>query len=115
MSAVIDGESLRALRMARGRNQKTLAQAAGVAPSVVSRLECKLQDDTNASILVALAITLGVTVDALLVADYRPTQPDLAADLSAVLADVARLPPGSPATSSGNLKSVCSHATNLTS
>ncbi len=89
MSAVLDGNVLRSLRESRRWDQATLAKRAGVSPPVVSRLERGLQDDLDASVLVALARSLDVPVDSLLIAGTQSVQPDLIAEL---VSAVARLP-----------------------
>jgi transcriptional regulator with XRE-family HTH domain len=68
MDAVIDGETIRHLRGARGLTMVDLARAAGIDHAVVSRLERGLQRDLTVSALVGLARALGVAVDTLLVA-----------------------------------------------
>ncbi len=70
---VIDGETIRNLRLARGLTMSDLARAAGIDHAVVSRLEWGLQRDLTVSALVGLARALGVAVDALLA-----TPPDAA-------------------------------------
>jgi transcriptional regulator with XRE-family HTH domain len=85
---VIDIAALRALREARGMDQQTLAAQAGIAKSVVSRLERGHQKDFRASVLIRLAQTLGTTVDALLLTPEPPPQPTFSGELAAVLPDV---------------------------
>lgn len=90
--SVVSAEKLRALREAKGWDQSTLAQVAGVYPSVVSRLERGLQDDLTASKLVALARALEVAVDALLTTPHeQPEAPE--PDLVAAISRVNRLSP----------------------
>lgn len=89
MSAVLDGDVLRSLRESRHWDQVTLAKRAGISPPVVSRLERGLQDDLDASVLVALAQSLGVPVDSLLIVDAQSVRPELIAEL---VSAVARLP-----------------------
>jgi transcriptional regulator with XRE-family HTH domain len=93
MSSVIDGNVIRSVREAKGWDQLTLAQAAGINPSVVSRLERGLQDDLRASVLVALARALEVPVDSLLHPSLRQAPTALTPELVEVLADLARLSP----------------------
>jgi transcriptional regulator with XRE-family HTH domain len=64
--AVIDGETIRHLREARGLTMVDLARAAGIDHAVVSRLERGLQRDLTVSALIGLARALGVAVDTLL-------------------------------------------------
>lgn len=90
MSDVIDVQVLRALREARGWDQLTLARAAGIDPSVISRLERGTQLDLRASVLVGIARALHIPVDALL----APTQPrpsTAALELAAVVAELDQL------------------------
>lgn len=92
MNRVIDPQTLRALRQAHAWDQQTLARAAAVDPSVVSRLERGLQSDLDASVLVALARSLGVPVDALLAVPTARTVADVVPELGAAVADVSHLP-----------------------
>src|SRR5947209_3013957 len=105
MSSVIDVQILKSLREARGWDQQTLAQVAGVDPSVVSRLERQLQDDLKASVLVALARALETPVDALLTAEYRYSHSELLAELTAVVNEFGRLSEGHQRQIAGMLRS----------
>lgn len=91
MRNTINIEALRAMREARGWDQQTLARAADVDPSVVSRLEGGHQDDLRASVLVALARALNVPTDAL-VSGFQALELGYVPELIAVLPEVARLP-----------------------
>jgi len=93
MSGVVDGDAIRSMREARGWDQLTLAQAAGVNPSVVSRLERGLQDDLKASVLVAIARAFSVPIDSLLRSAHRQVSPDVTPELAEIVAELARLPP----------------------
>ena len=62
----IDGAKIAKLRKQKGWDQYELAQAAQIAPSVVSRLERNLQSDFKLSVLDAVATSLGVSIDSLL-------------------------------------------------
>jgi len=84
MAELLDARVLRALREAQGWDQQTLAQHAGIDPSVVSRLERGLQDDLRASVLVAFARALTTPVDSLLL--DIPLPPRFDPDLTAALA-----------------------------
>jgi transcriptional regulator with XRE-family HTH domain len=82
MNELISPQVLRAFREAKRWDQKTLAQAAGIDASVISRLERGLQLDLRVSVLVALADALNTPVDALLVKKHQhatPTIPELTA------------------------------------
>lgn len=92
MSDIIDPQVMRSLREARGWDQLTLATAADVDPSVVSRLERGLQQDLMASVLVALAHALDTPVDALLIASAQHAPPPLGAELTAAITELAALP-----------------------
>ena len=91
MSLVVDGQHLRALRQARGWDQRRLAHQAGVSPPVVSRLERGLQGDVNASVLVALARSLDTSVDALLVEYREPTPTEPIQELALVVSQLPSL------------------------
>jgi transcriptional regulator with XRE-family HTH domain len=86
---VLNTEALRALREARGWDQLTLAQRAGVDPSVISRVERGLQDDMRVSVLVALARTFQVSTDFLLVDPVTPLA--MSDDLSAAVVTLGQL------------------------
>ncbi len=88
---VLNTQALRALRDVRGWDQQTLAQRAGVDPSVISRLERGLQDDMRVSVLVALARTFQVSTDLLLV--DPGVSPAMSADLSAAVVTLGQLSP----------------------
>ncbi len=94
MEPVIDGAALRRLREVRGWDQSALARRAGISQSVVSRLERGLQDNLDAAVLIALARTLGIAVDALLVASTQPDQAPLVGELAVIVPELARLPEG---------------------
>lgn len=84
-------EALRALRAARGWDQQTLAHRVGIDPSVISRLERGLQEDTRLSVLLALARAFQVSTDVLLVDPVIP--PALNGDLLAAITTLAQLAP----------------------
>lgn len=91
MSDVIDVQVLRALREAKGWDQLTLARAAGIDPSVISRLERGTQLDLRASVLVGIARALHTSVDSLL-APAQPQRAPIALELAAVVAELDALP-----------------------
>ena len=90
---IIDAQALRGLRETRGWDQQTLAERAGVDPSVVSRLERGIQLDLKASVLVGLARALGVPADSLLVGTLRSAVSPLNAELASAVALLAPLSP----------------------
>lgn len=91
MSDILDAHTLRSMREARGWDQATLARAAGVDQSVISRLERGIQPDLRASVLIGLARAFQTPVDALLAIPY-PYQPTtLQPELVRVVADLAKL------------------------
>ena len=91
MSALINGQVLRATREAKGWNQQTLAREAGVDKSVISRLEREMQDDLRVSVLVAIATALEISADTLLSSGQRSAETFIP-QLSALLPAVAALP-----------------------
>ena len=93
MSGVIDGDAIRSMREARGWDQLQLAQAAGIHPSVVSRLERGLQDDLKASVLVAIAEAFALPVDSLLQRTHQQEQTQSTPALAEIVAELVRLPP----------------------
>lgn len=92
MSDVLDAGILRALREAKGWDQLTLARAAGIDPSVISRLERGIQGDLRASVLIALARALNTSVDSLLAAPYQPSESLLTLELATIIAELPQLP-----------------------
>lgn len=92
MSSVVHPHTLRFLRRARGWDQRHLARAAGIDPSVVSRLERGLQEDVAGSVLLALARALGTSVDALLLPPEGYRTPGLALEVAVVVEEVKRRP-----------------------
>ncbi|MCA0458504.1 MAG: helix-turn-helix transcriptional regulator [Chloroflexi bacterium] len=64
--SILDKQLITNLRKQKGWEQKDLAEAAGINPAVVSRLERGIQTDFKLSIIVAIANALDVEVDDLL-------------------------------------------------
>lgn len=93
MEEIVNGPVLRELRLGRGWDQKQLAIAAGINPSVVSRLERGMQRDVAASVLIALAQVLAVPVDALLKVPHHERSQVLA-EVTAAVADLSTLSEG---------------------
>jgi DNA-binding XRE family transcriptional regulator len=91
MSDVLDVRVLRALREARGWDQLTLARAAGIDPSVISRLERGIQGDLRASVLISIARALNTSVDSLLTSPHEHQQSEMLIELTAVLAELPKL------------------------
>lgn len=89
MAELLDTRTLRTLREAQGWDQQTLAQRAGVDPSVISRLERGLQEDLRVSVMVALARALGTSVESLLAAPPVPLR--FGAELTAALTQLDAL------------------------
>lgn len=77
----IDGKKVVVLRKQQGLDQTQLAEAAGIAQSVISRMERGMQVDYKLSVVVSIARVLGVPVDTLLAdgADLNPFDPELQA------------------------------------
>jgi len=91
MNTRVNPQMLRFLREAKGWDQLTLANKAGINPSVISRLERGLQKDFKISIIVALAQTLETSVDSLLTAPNHPVQTELTVELEATMKEISRL------------------------
>jgi transcriptional regulator with XRE-family HTH domain len=87
---IVDGSKIKALREAKKLDQYELAKAAGVVPSVISRLERNLQGDFKLSVIVSVARVLGVNIDSLL---YESTLKSvtLEPELQIVINEVATL------------------------
>ena len=92
MTSIISGEKLKSLRQMRGLDRRALARAAGVDPSVVSRLERGLQQDVRGSVLVGLAGALDVPVDALLMVSHDAAPGNIVPELAATMNELAHLP-----------------------
>jgi transcriptional regulator with XRE-family HTH domain len=92
MVSIISGAKLKSLRQMRGLDRKALARAAGVDPSVVSRLERGLQQDVRGSVLVGIAGALDVPVDALLVVSREAAPSIMLPELVATMSELAHLP-----------------------
>ncbi len=90
MRNTINAQAIRSMREVKGWDQQSLARAAEIDPSVVSRLEGGHQDDLKASVLVALARALNVPIDAL-VGGPADLESGYVLELTAVLPEVARL------------------------
>ena len=60
------GRNVAVMRTERGWSQSELARRSGVSQSFISQLELGTRTQAQASVLVALAKALGVTVDELL-------------------------------------------------
>lgn len=83
---LVDGARIANLRKQRGLDQYELAEKAGVAPSVISRLERNLQADYKLSVIVSVARILGVTVDELLI--DTDVEQDMLPEFRAVLDEI---------------------------
>jgi transcriptional regulator with XRE-family HTH domain len=91
MNGILDTQTLRTLREAKGWDQATLARIAGVDQSVVSRLERGIQGDLRASVLIGLARAFQTPVDSLLATPYPYEPATLLPELARVVADLALL------------------------
>ncbi len=81
---ILNGVLIRQIRAQQGWDQKSLAKAANVHPSVISRVERNLQEDVKLSVAIAIANALGGTIDSLL--NRETWQPnELAPELLAVI------------------------------
>lgn len=92
MNDILDARTLRAMREAKGWDQQTLARAAGVDQSVISRLERGIQGDLRASVLIGLARAFQIPVDALLATPYPYEPAALIPEVARAVADLGRLP-----------------------
>ncbi len=82
---IINNSRIVELRQQKKWEQIQLAQAAGVAQSVISRLEQGLQADFKISVIAAVAHALGVSVDSLLALPYQPQIGDVVVELQEVI------------------------------
>ena len=92
MNRIINAHILRISREAKGWDQRTLAQMAGVNPSVISRLERELQTDLKASVLISLAQALEISLDTLVKTSVHFPESSSIPNLGALLAEVEKLP-----------------------
>lgn len=83
--SLLDSATIKRLREQRGWEQRDLAIAAGVNPSVISRLERDLQSDFKLSVIISISKALGVSVDVLLDPTHRSEALDYDAQLQAQL------------------------------
>ena len=93
--SILDNQRITDLRKTKGWEQRDLAHAAKVNPSVISRLERGLQEDFKLSVIFAIASALDVTVDDLLTPSKRHSTPQITSSLQAA---VNRLSKHSPPT-----------------
>jgi transcriptional regulator with XRE-family HTH domain len=91
MNGILDTQTLRTMREAKGWDQATLAREAGVDQSVISRLERGIQGDLRASVLISLARAFQAPVDSLLATPYPYEPATLLPELARVVADLAQL------------------------
>jgi transcriptional regulator with XRE-family HTH domain len=89
---VVNGQKITALRKQKGWDQYELAREAGIAPSVVSRLERDLQADFKISVVTAVANALGVTVDSLLVETAQVESVTIIPELQSIIAVLGKYP-----------------------
>jgi transcriptional regulator with XRE-family HTH domain len=91
--SVVNVERMVDLRKGRGWGQRQLAKEAGIAHTVISRLEAGTQKDVRVSILIAIAETLNVTVDSLLQGgSMQGLESELIPELQSVIRQMKRQP-----------------------
>jgi transcriptional regulator with XRE-family HTH domain len=90
--SILNVALIKALREQKQWEQRDLAQAASLSPSVISRLENGLQRDCKLSVAVAIARAFGVTVDTLLNQNFQAESPSLTPRLQTVLAQLSEQP-----------------------
>jgi transcriptional regulator with XRE-family HTH domain len=81
----LNGEQIRLLRESKGWDQRRLAQAAGVNPSVISRLERGLQKDVMLSVTLAIAAALGVPLSTMVDEPGKAPTQELIPELRAIV------------------------------
>ena len=87
----INNARITELRRKRKWEQQQLAKEAGVAKSVISRLERGLQDDFKISVIAAVAKALGVSVDSLLLHSQVDTD-DIDGELQEIMLKLSKQP-----------------------
>ena len=80
------------LRKQKGWDQQTLANQAGVDPSLISRLERGLQGDFKLSVVVSIAKALEVSVDSILESKYHIKEPIFEPELTVILNQLGKKP-----------------------
>ena len=89
---IINNSRIVELRLQKKWEQKQLAQEAGVAQSVISRLEQGLQADFKISVIAAVAKALGVSVDGLLTQPYQPDTGEIVVELREIMVELSHQP-----------------------
>ena len=83
---------MRERRIAKGWSQRELAQAAGIHPSVVNRIERNLQSDLTVTVLLALATALDLAPEDMLHPTRHQSIEQVSAELAAAFTDASALP-----------------------
>ncbi|MEP7288847.1 MAG: helix-turn-helix transcriptional regulator [Chloroflexota bacterium] len=89
---LLNGFKIKTLREQKHWEQQDLARAAGTARSVISRLERGLQNDFKLSVVVAIAMALGVSIDSLLDESFQIVKPSFTPELQMALAELSHQP-----------------------
>lgn len=89
---IINNSRIVELRLKKKWEQKQLAQEAGVAQSVISRLEQGLQADFKISVIAAVAKALGVSVDSLVALPYQPETGEIVIELAEAVTELSNQP-----------------------
>ena len=89
---IINNSRIIELRLHKKWEQKQLAQEAGVAPSVISRLEQGLQADFKITVIASVAKALGVSVDSLLSHPYQADTGEIVVELREIMVELSNQP-----------------------
>jgi transcriptional regulator with XRE-family HTH domain len=91
---LLNREKITALRQKKGWDQYELAQAANIAPSVISLLERGQRTDFRLSVVIGIADALGVRVNEILATqpELDDLPPSLIPELQAVVTKLAAQP-----------------------
>lgn len=100
----VNGDKIAELRRQQGLGLRELALKAQVDHSVISRLERNLQQDCMLSVIVAIALALGVAVDDLLRHGQQATNRKLTPEFQAIINELAEQPPKIQRQSAGILR-----------
>jgi len=88
----IDGNKIAALRKQKQMDQTELANQAGIAQSVISRMERNMQVDYKLSVVIVVANVLGVGIDDLLASDAKLSNEDnIEPELKSILKELPTL------------------------
>lgn len=90
--AILDVRKITELREKKGWSQKDLAEATQISTSAISRLEKGMQTDFKFSLILSVAVALGVTIDELLIHARKNSTSRIIPELQSVLNQLSEQP-----------------------